>query len=72
MAYVFEKEKVATFKFVGDTKEATLSLNGINGENTAPIIVQGIQGLLYIGNLITRYEPTDGVRTVKEDVNDDS
>lgn len=69
MAYTFEKEASAKFKFNGENK---LTLNGISGtQQSADTIVAGVQGLLYIGNLIDSYNPTDGIRTVNEDVNDD-
>lgn len=75
MAYVFDKQESASFKFQGKTAAAingALTLNGISGsQQNAATVITGIQGLLYIGNLIGKYDPLDGIRTVKEDVDND-
>lgn len=69
MAYEFSREKIASFKFQGNTSVQALNLSRINGTNNdAATVVTGIQGLLYIGDLTSSFDPTDGVRTVKDDV----
>ena len=75
MAYVFDKQEAASFKFQGKTAAAyngALTLNGVSGsQQNAATVITGIQGLLYIGNLIGQYDPLDGIRTVKENVDND-
>lgn len=71
MAYSFSTQKVASFKFEASENSSALTINGIDGtQASADTIIGGIQGLLWIGNLHENYEPTDGVRTVKQNVND--
>lgn len=72
MAYQFEKETAASFKFGGTQGSiGKLTLNGINANEDAQTVITGIQGLLYIVNRVNSYNPLDGIRTVKEDVIDD-
>lgn len=74
MAYVFEQQPAATFKFEGKTAGAingAMTMNGISPSATAPNVITGIRGILYIANLINKYDPLDGLRTVKENVDTD-
>lgn len=74
MSYVFESQPSASFKFEGKTAGAingALTMNGVSPTATAPNVITGIRGLLYITNLIDKYDPLDGLRTVKENVNND-
>ena len=67
MAYVFTNQDSATFKFT--TKNAELSVNGVNGtEQSADVIVNGVMALLHIGGISTRYNPEDAIRTVRQNV----
>lgn len=71
MAYSFQNQKVASFK-LNSTVMPTITLNGVNGsESNANTIVNGVSGLLWIASLNEDYDYTDGVRTVKQSVNDD-
>lgn len=72
MAYVFETESAATLKFTkSENTERTMTLQGINATlPSADSIVAGIQTLLWITDQAADYEPTDGVRTVKQNVNE--
>jgi len=74
MAYEFETENTATFKFTKSTMtQSTLTLAGINSSvSSAQTIVNGIQRMLWITDQVGSYEPTDGTRTVKQDVIDNS
>lgn len=67
MGYYFDNEHSATVKF--NRKNNELSLNGINGaETNANVIVNGINLLLSIGGISSRYDALDAIRTVKQDV----
>lgn len=71
MAYSFQNQRVASFKLNSNVMP-TITLNGVNGsESNANTIVNGVSGLLWIASLNEDYDYTDGVRTVKQSVNDD-
>lgn len=68
MAYVFETQQAATISYNGNNK---LTLKGINGsEQDASKIMNGIELLLSIGQIQSRYVATTAVRTVKQNVNE--
>lgn len=68
MAYEFENQESATFKF-DDGNGNTLTVKNVSGKVTsADTIVRGVQCLLWIGGLENEYNPEDAVRTVKQDV----
>ncbi len=71
MSYVFDNVKAATFKFTkGAATARNLTFNGINSSITsAQTVVNGIQRMLWITDQVNDYEPTEGVRTVKQNVN---
>lgn len=71
MAYTFQNQKVASFKLNSDVI-SPITLNGVNGsESNANTIVNGVEGLLWIASLNEDYDYTEGVRTVKQSVNND-
>jgi len=74
MSYVFDTKKTATLKF---TKSATtyrnLNLAGINATITsADAVVNGVQQLLGIVGQVGEYDVEDAMRTVTENVRDNS
>ena len=70
MGYKFETQPVASLKFQGNTSDnGALNIAGINGSlESADSIISGIQGLLFIGDLVEAYDAEDAVRTVKQNV----
>lgn len=71
MAYTFVKENVGSFKFNGATDQSTLNLTGINATLDADTVIYGINGLLYIAGRQNDFDALTGIRTVKEDVDED-
>lgn len=71
MAYKFQRNEYASFKFPKNTDDESLTLKGISASASADSIVAGIQGLLNIVNKENDWEAIDGVRTVEEDVEED-
>lgn len=71
MAYVFETQQVSSLKFQGANSASNLNISNISGTLTsAQTVINGVMALLYIGGLDQDYEPTDAVRTVKQNVDD--
>lgn len=71
MAYVFERNEVATFKFQ-DNQHGNLTLKNISGTETdANIIINGIRGLLWLVGEENTYDPRLGFRTITEEVEED-
>ena len=72
MAYVFETQQVASLKFDSDNPATTMTISNISGTiASAQTIVNGVNALLYIGNLQENYDPEDAIRTVKQNVIDE-
>lgn len=70
MAYTFQNQTVAKFSLGGDLDANQISLNGVNGSiSSADTIVNGVKGLLWICGEEDSYTYTSGVRTVKQNVN---
>lgn len=71
MAYSFNTQKVASFKFDG-TLQTPLNVPSINGQEAdANVIISGIKGMLWIAGAEDDYDPERAVRTVKQNVNYD-
>lgn len=71
MAYVFENQEAATLKF--DDGNKSLTISNISGTVTsAQTIINGVTALLYIASLDQDYDPEDAVRSVKQNVVDNS
>lgn len=71
MAYAFQKQKVANFQLnaYGVNTDSKVTFKGVDGtQNSADIIVGGIQTLLSIVGWQERYDPTDAKRTLDEKV----
>ncbi len=69
MAYQFETDANATFTFPKSGDVDKLTLKGVNGTtNDAATVITGIQGLLYIADVVSRYEPEEGERTITQNV----
>lgn len=72
MAYIFETQEVATLKFDSGNPASTLSISNISGTvASAQTVINGVNALLYIGNLQESYDPEDAIRTVKQNVVDE-
>lgn len=73
MAYQFETNANATFTFPKSGDVDKLALKGVSGTTSdATTVITGIQGLLYIADVISRYEPETGERTVTQYVTNNS
>lgn len=70
MAYVFDRQKAASFQLnTYSSSGGKVTYKGVDGTQTdANIIVGGIQQLLGIVDWADRYEPTDAKRTIDERV----
>lgn len=72
MAYVFETQGVATLKFDSGNPATTMTVSNISGTvSSAQTIINGVNALLYIGNIQENYDAEDAVRTVKQNVIDE-
>lgn len=72
MAYVFETQEVATLKFDSGNPATTMTISNISGTvSSAQTIINGVNALLYIGNIQENYDAEDAVRTVKQNVIDE-
>lgn len=72
MAYIFETQDVATLRFDSGNPATTLSISNISGTvSSAQTIINGVNALLYIGDLQENYDPEDAIRTVKQNVIDE-
>lgn len=70
MAYQFQRQKVANFQLNAYNPDGTkVTYKGVDGtQNSADIIVGGVQQLLSIVGWVSRYDPTDAKRTIDERV----
>lgn len=72
MAYVFETQQVATLKFDSGNPDTTMTISNISGTvSSAQTIINGVNALLYIGNIQDNYDAEDAIRTVKQNVIDE-
>lgn len=74
MAYEFVNAPIATgqIKDPNGVNQFSMSVKCVSGTASAPVIVDGFKGLLYIANRLAVYEPTNTVRVVTQNVNDDN
>ena len=67
MAYQFSNQSDATLKFQGITNDAW-NIGKVSGAATADQTVSGVQGLLYMTDMINDYNVADLLRTLKQSV----
>lgn len=73
MAYEFSNQGQATFKIKSGLAESTVSFKNISSTENANVVISGISSVMaaaYGNNWSEIYYPTEGVRTVSQNVNE--
>ena len=68
MAYQFSNQSDATLKFQEGQTTAAWNIGKVSGTATADQTVNGVQGLLYMTDMINDYNVADLLRTLKQSV----
>lgn len=67
MAYQFENQTLASFRY--QTDEKALTISNISGKlENATKFANGLAGLFWIGNQQAKWDAEEGYRTVKQNV----